>query len=87
MEKEGLCKGMEFLSANALNISTLVTDRHNQISKFVSKEHPSIEHRYDIWHVSKGMNTDSAFQSYIIYVCTPVYYCRGKEETGEAWQL
>ena len=75
MEKEGLCKGMEFLSANALNISTLVTDRHNQISKFISKEHPSIEHRYDIWHVSKGMNTDSAFQSYIIYV--PLYIIAG----------
>ena len=59
MEKEGLCKGIEFLSANALNINILVTDRHNQISKFVSKEHPSIEHCYDIWHVSKGMNTDT----------------------------
>ena len=55
MEKEGLSRGIEFLSANSLNINTLITDRHNQISKVVSKKHPSIKHRYDIWHVSKGM--------------------------------
>ena len=39
MEKEGLCRETEFLSANTLNINTLVTDRHNQISKFVSKKY------------------------------------------------
>ena len=55
MEKEGLCRAIEFLSANSLNINTLVTDRHNQISKFVCKKHPSIEHHYDVRHVSKGM--------------------------------
>ena len=65
MEKEGLCRRIEFLSANALDITTLVTDRHNQISKFVGKKHPSIEYRCDVWHVSKGMNTDSTFQSYM----------------------
>ena len=50
-----VCRAIEFLSVNSLNINTLVTDRHNQISKFVCKKHPSIEHRYDVWHVSKGM--------------------------------
>ena len=53
MEKKGLSRGIEFLSANSLNINTLITDRHSQISKFVSKKHPSIEHHYDFWHVSK----------------------------------
>lgn len=68
MEKEGLSRGIEFLSANSLNINILITDRHNQICKFVSKKHPSIEHRYDVWHVSKGMDTESSFQSWIIHV-------------------
>ena len=27
---------------------TLITDRHNQISKFVGKQFPAIEHRYDV---------------------------------------
>ena len=68
MEKERLSRRSEFLSANSLNINTLITDRHNQISKFVSKKHPSIENRYDIWHVSKGMGTESLFKSCIIYL-------------------
>ena len=67
MEKEGQSRGIEFLSANSLNINTLITDRHSQISKFVNKKHPSIEHRYDVWHVSKGMGTESSFKSCIIY--------------------
>ena len=67
MEKEGLSRGIELLSANSLNINTLITDRHSQISKFVSKKHPSIENRYDVWHVSKGMGTESSFKSCIIY--------------------
>ena len=56
MEKEGLSRAIDFLSANSLTIHTLVTDRHKQITKFISKKHPNIEHRYDVWHVSKGMS-------------------------------
>ena len=63
MEKEGLSRGTEFSS---FNINTYINnDRHNQITKFVNRKHPSIEYHY-VWHVSKGMNTDSVFQSYII---------------------
>ena len=58
------------LSANLLSIITLITNRHNQISKFVSKKHPTIEHCYDFWHVSKGiiMDTESSFKSCIIHM-------------------
>ena len=58
MEKEGLSRAIEFLSANSLDIQTLVTDRHKQIAKFISDKHPTIEHRYDVWHVCKGMLTN-----------------------------
>ena len=58
MEKEGLSRAIEFLSANSLDIQTLVTDRHKQIAKFISDKHPNIEHRYDVWHVCKGMLTN-----------------------------
>ena len=57
MEKEGLTRALEFLSANALQVDTLITDRHKQISKFVSTKYPDINHRYDVWHISKGQSS------------------------------
>ena len=42
MEKEGLARALEFLSANALQVATLITDRHKQISKSVSTQSISI---------------------------------------------
>ena len=54
MEHEGLVRALEFLSNKSVDVSTLVTDRHKQICKYVRKTHPDINHRYDIWHVSKG---------------------------------
>ena len=53
MEKEGLLKALNFLASKSLEVGTLVTDRHKQVSKFVRQQHP----RYDVWHVSKGMYT------------------------------
>ena len=49
MEHKGLVRALQFLADNSLQVATLVTDRHNQIVK------PEIEHRYDVWHVSKGI--------------------------------
>ena len=57
MEKEGLLKALNFLASKSLEVGTLVTDRHKQVSKFVRQQHPHIDHRYDVWHVSKGMYT------------------------------
>ena len=57
MEKEGLSRAIDYLSANSLDVKTLVTDRHKQIAKFIRDKHPSIDHRYDVWHVSKDMHT------------------------------
>ena len=54
MEKEGLCRALTFLATNYLKVNTLVTDRHKQINKYLNKKHPEIDHRYDVWHVSKG---------------------------------
>ena len=55
MEKEGLARALDFLSTNYLEVVTLITDRHSQISKFVGKHYPAIEHCYDVWHISKGL--------------------------------
>ena len=55
MEHEGLVRALEFLSNKSMNVATLVTDRHKQICKYMRNTHPDIEHRYDVWHVSKGI--------------------------------
>ena len=52
MEKFGLVKALQFLADNSLQVTTLVTDRHKQIAKYMAEEKPDIEHRYDAWHIS-----------------------------------
>ena len=54
MEKEGLRRALVFLAANSIEVSMLITDLHKQINKFLNTKYPEIEHRYDVWHVSKG---------------------------------
>ena len=66
MEKKGLSRGIEFLSANSLNINTLITDRHSQISKFVSKSTPVLNIAMT-FGMLVNMGTESSFKSYIIY--------------------
>jgi len=34
----------------------LLTDCHKQISKYMAEVQPGIEHRYDVWHISKSMH-------------------------------
>ena len=55
MEKEGLIRAVEDLQEEGLTIGTLVTDRHNEIAKWMREEHPEIDHRHDVWHVAKCM--------------------------------
>ena len=50
----GLVRALKFLADNSLQVATLVTDRHNQIAKYMTEVKPEVEHRYDVWHVSKG---------------------------------
>ena len=52
----GLVRALRFLVDHSLRVATLVTDRHNQIAKYMAEVKPEIEHRYDVWHVSKGMS-------------------------------
>ena len=55
MEKFGLVNALQFLADNSLQVITLVTDGHKQIAKYMAEEKPDIEHRYDVWHISKGV--------------------------------
>ena len=68
-----------FLAANSMEVGMLVTDRHKQINKFLNKKYPEIEHRYDVWHVSKGKlcNQHIVFLMYLQLL-------RIEEEVGQA---
>ena len=54
MEKEGLHRALEYVKQNFLEVGVLVTDRHQQINKWIRESHPQIEHYFDVWHVAKG---------------------------------
>lgn len=54
MEKEGLKRVIESLKREKINIGVLVTDRHQQINKWMREYHGSIKHYFDVWHVAKG---------------------------------
>ena len=56
MEHLGLVRALQSLVDNLLQVATLVTDRHNQIAKYMAEVKPEIEHGYDAWYVSKGMS-------------------------------
>lgn len=54
MEKEGLSRTLQYLSANHLTVDVLIMDRHRQINKWIRETYPSIAHYFDVWHVAKG---------------------------------
>ena len=55
MEHSGLVKALKFLANKFVQIETLITDQHKQIAKYMREHKPSVDHRYDVWHVSKGI--------------------------------
>lgn len=55
MELEGLSRALKFLTKQSLEVGTLITDKHKQVRKFLRQQHPHKDHRYDVWHVYKGV--------------------------------
>ncbi|XP_065289971.2 uncharacterized protein [Dermacentor albipictus] len=55
MEKEGLVRGLNFLSEQGVTVGSLTTDRHSGIKKHMRLQHPDIDHHFDVWHVAKGI--------------------------------
>lgn len=55
MELEGLKRGLAVVKNADVTISTLVTDRHSGIKKYIRENEQSIDHRFDCWHLSTSM--------------------------------
>ncbi|XP_046864217.1 uncharacterized protein LOC124458206 isoform X2 [Xenia sp. Carnegie-2017] len=54
MELESIKRQLAYLENGDVKITKLVTDRHIQVTSYMAKEKPEIEHVYDVWHVAKG---------------------------------
>ena len=67
MEHKGLVKVLKFLADNSVQVETPITDRHKQIARYMREQKPSIDHRYDVWHVSKGIHVHISI--YFVYSC------------------
>ena len=53
MEKEGFSRCIEMLESKNVTISRIATDHHVSISSSMNKDHPTINHQYDVWQLSK----------------------------------
>ncbi|XP_049274549.1 uncharacterized protein LOC119403454 [Rhipicephalus sanguineus] len=56
MELAGLQRALDFLDDKNVEVSVLVTDRHAQVKCFMQKHKEETEHKYDVWHMAKGVN-------------------------------
>ncbi|KAK7497529.1 hypothetical protein BaRGS_00011169 [Batillaria attramentaria] len=60
MELEGLKRGLQKI-CGTVNTSHLITDRHASVKKYMLDRHSKphhdhqIIHRFDVWHVAKGV--------------------------------
>ncbi|CAM4572695.1 unnamed protein product [Leuciscus chuanchicus] len=57
-ELEGLKRSITLLRGQDLQVSTLITDRHRQVAKWVREEMctEGTRHFFDVWHVGKGLS-------------------------------
>lgn len=55
MELEGLKRCFTYLDSHNVGVKKLVSDRHVQIRKYMRVERSESEHRFDCWHISKGL--------------------------------
>ena len=46
---------MEKFRKKEISVSSLTTDRHEQIRSYMKKEHPQIKYQFDVWHVAKNI--------------------------------
>jgi len=51
---EGLKRCREELALHQIKVSSLTTDRHTGVTKYVRQQWPEVKHYFDTWHISKG---------------------------------
>ena len=46
---------LQLTQSDCLRFATLTTDRHQAIRKYMSSNHESIDHQFDVWHFAKSI--------------------------------
>ncbi|XP_040062465.3 uncharacterized protein LOC115333106 [Ixodes scapularis] len=90
MELEGLKRTLVIFEANGLIVDSVITDRHSMIKCFLAKVHPHILHRFDCWHVAKGikkrlvaagkLKSLAALQDWVQPIVKHLYWCAESSE-------
>ncbi|XP_049512920.1 uncharacterized protein LOC125940603 [Dermacentor silvarum] len=85
MEKEGLIRGLSFLTEQNVSIASLTTDRHPGIKKYMRLHQGGIMHYFDVWHVAKGIRKKinaasrkggcSSLKEWIQAIVNHLYWC------------
>ena len=55
MEKEGLRRSLNYLLEQGVSIVTIATDGHRGVGALMKSNYADINHRYDVWHMTKGI--------------------------------
>ena len=53
MELAGLKRCLEEVEQRGVDFTTLVTDRHVGVKKYMREKRPKKKHRFDVFHVAK----------------------------------
>ncbi|XP_064463931.1 uncharacterized protein LOC135375135 [Ornithodoros turicata] len=94
MEKEGLERALNALADEGMKVKTLITDRHTEIKAFMKSSHPDVQHRFDVWHVAKGIRKKiiaashskqhQVLQKWSPTIINHLYWCaRTSDDDGE----
>ncbi|KAG0420074.1 hypothetical protein HPB47_003703 [Ixodes persulcatus] len=60
METEGLKRSFHYLQGWGFFPDVLVTDRHFGVSALMKDSYPNTKHRFDAWHIAKGIGSKLA---------------------------
>ncbi|XP_064469554.1 uncharacterized protein LOC135384273 [Ornithodoros turicata] len=93
MEQKGLELCLDYIATKGMEVNTLVTDRHSQVKAFLRNKHPHISHRFDVWHVAKGIKKKIAAVSqskkhqvlrlWCESIIRHLYWCARTSDNGE----
>ena len=75
MELEGLKRSLAAVEGAGIEISTLATDRHTSIKKWMRTEKSKIRHLFDVFHAAKGNYKPKYFHGATITYAVHHKYC------------
>jgi solute carrier family 8 (sodium/calcium exchanger) len=95
MEVEGFRRCMEYLLDKGFQIVVLGADRHVQIRSLMKKQHPEIEHQFDVCHLANSVRKKLLAKSklkgaedlgsWIKAICNHLWWCSSNSSGNKEW--